>query len=371
MAAAAPVLVHVESMQTAVPARDAGSGRSLPIAVSGPPLAAAELQRRFRAVLYYRGAGAGGELEAAARERAAWVKESLSAALADHPEMAGRLRRGGGDGRLWEVKLTDTGVRLVQASVEATMAAFLEATGADRERMEAALALWTDVDVHEPDICAPFFVQLTRFQDGGYAVGASCSLLLADPLSLVGFLKSWARKLAKLQAQDKLVADPVIQYTRYIRSAGAAAKRVKSVPLDTATATAAADNTTRTVLFRAAGGGGTPDHRSLAAACVAKASERLGARAPPRFTVVARDDGSEGLKVQTCAADGDRKPCPAPRAAHWRDEPGLGLEDLALEGRKPVHVSYRVVPCADEGLVVVMPAGGAELLISATVPNYM
>ncbi|KAG2573738.1 rosmarinate synthase-like [Panicum virgatum] len=363
MAAAAPVLVHVESMQTAVPARDAGSGRSLPIAVSGAPLAAAELQRRFRAALYYRGAGAGGELEAAARERAAWVKESLSAALADHPEMAGRLRSRGDDGRLWEVKLRDTGVRLVQASVEATMAAFLEARGADRERKEAALALWTDVDVHEPDICAPFFVQLTRFQDGGYAVGASCSLLLADPLSLVGFLKSWARKHTELQA---LVANPVIQYTRYIRSAGAgAAKRVKSVPLDAA----AAERTSTTVLFRAAAG--TPDHRALAAACVAKAVETLGARAPPRFTVVA-GDGSEGLSVLTCAADGDQqKPCPAPRAAHWRDEPGLGLEDLALEGRNPVHVSYHVVPCADEGLVVVMPAGGAELLITATVPNCM
>ncbi|KAG2567803.1 hypothetical protein PVAP13_7NG268800 [Panicum virgatum] len=285
--------------------------------------------------------------------------------------MAGRLRsRGGGDGRLWEVNLRDTGVRLVQASVEATMAAFLGARGADRERKEAALALWTDVDAHEPDICAPFFVQLTRFQDGGYAVGASCSLLLADPLSLVGFLKSWARKHAELQAQGKLVANPVIQYTRYIRSAdaGAAAKRVKSVPLDD---TAAAEHTTTTVLFRAAaGGGGTPDHSALAAACVAKAVERLGARAPPRFTVVARD-GSEGLNVLTCTADGDQKPYPAPRAAHWRDEPGLALEDLALEGRKPVHVSYSVVPCADEGLVVVMPAGGTELLISATVANCM
>ena len=206
--------------------------------------------------------------------------------------------------------------------------------------------------------------QLTRFQDGGYAVGASCSLLLADPLSLVGFLKSWAGKHAELQA---LVANPVIQYTRYIRSAGAgAAKRVKSVPL----AAAAAERTSTTALFRAAAG--TPDHRALAAACVAKAVETLGARAPPpRFTVVARD-GSEGLSVLTCAADGDQqKPCPAPRAAHWRDEPGLALEDLALEGRKPVHVSYCVVPCADEGLVVVMPAGGTELLISATVANCM
>jgi hypothetical protein len=153
--------VHVESLQTAVPMRTAGAGKSLPIAVSGPPLTAAELQRRFRAVLYYRGAGA--EVEAAARERAAWVKESLCAALVDHPEMAGRLRRrsdGDGDGRLWEVKLRDTGVRLVQASVEATMAEFLEARGLDRERKEAALALWTDVDVHEPDICAPLFMQV-------------------------------------------------------------------------------------------------------------------------------------------------------------------------------------------------------------------
>ena len=164
MAASAPMLVHVESLQTAVPMRMAGAGKSLPIAVSGPPLTAAELQRRFRAVLYYRGAGA--EVEAAARERAAWVKESLCAALVDHPEMAGRLRRRGDgnddddDGRLWEVKLRDTGVRLVQASVEATMAEFLEARGVDRERKEAALALWTDVDVHEPDICAPLFMQV-------------------------------------------------------------------------------------------------------------------------------------------------------------------------------------------------------------------
>ncbi|CAD6262849.1 unnamed protein product [Miscanthus lutarioriparius] len=370
MAASAPMLVHVESLQTAVPMRMAGAGKSLPIAVSGPPLTAAELQRRFRAVLYYRGAGA--EVEAAARERAAWVKESLCAALVDHPEMAGRLRRHGDgndddDGRLWEVKLRDTGVRLVQASVEATMAEFLEARGVDRERKEAALAQWTDVDVHEPDICAPLFIQLTRFLDGGYAIGVSCSLLLADPLSLIGFLKSWARKNTEMQAQSKHVAHPVIQYTHYIQSPGAA-KRVKSgtSTLGIATATAADDSTT-TVLFGAPDT--TSDHRALAAACVGMASKRLGgAKEPPRFTVMARDSSKE-LHVQTC---GDREACLghghglAARVAQWSE---AGLEDLALEGSKPVHVSYSISPSADEGLVVVMPAGGAELLISVTVPN--
>ncbi|KAG0526872.1 hypothetical protein BDA96_06G183200 [Sorghum bicolor] len=383
MAATAPMLIHVESLQTAVPMRMAGAGKSLPIAVSGPPLTAAELQRRFRAVLYYRGAGA--EAEAAARERAAWVKVSLCAALVDHPEMAGRLRRRGDggndddddDGRLWEVKLRDTGVRLVQASVEATMAEFLEARGVDRERKEAALALWTDVDVHEPDICAPLFMQLTRFSDGGYAVGVSCSLLLADPLSLIGFLKSWARKNAEMQAQSKHVAHPVIQYTHYIQSPGAA-KRVKSGTSTLGIATTAADDsttTTTTVLFGAPDT--TSDHRALAAACVGMASKRLGgAKQPPRFTVMARDS-SKGLHVQTCCGTvgyGDREACHghghglAARVAQWSE---AGLEDLALEGSKPVHVSYSISSSADEGLVVVMPAGGAQLLISVTVPNYM
>ena len=204
--------------------------------------------------------------------------------------------------------------------------------------------------------------------DGGYAVGVSCSLLLADPLSLIGFLKSWARKNTEMQAQSKHVAHPVIQYTHYIQTPGAA-KRVKSTStLHTATATAAEDSNTTTVLFGAPDT--TSDHRALAAGCVGMASKRLGgaAKEPPRFTVMARDS-SKGLHVQTC---GDREACLghghglAARVAQWSE---AGLEDLALEGSKPVHVSYSISPSADEGLVVVMPAGGAELLISVTVPN--
>lgn len=57
------------------------------------------------------------------------------------------------------------------------------------------------------------------------------------------------------------------------------------------------------------------------------------------------------------------------RVAQWSK---AGLEDLALEGSKPVHVSYSIAsPSADGGLVVVvMPAGGAELLVSVSLPNY-
>uniref|UniRef100_A0A0E0KTG7 Uncharacterized protein n=1 Tax=Oryza punctata TaxID=4537 RepID=A0A0E0KTG7_ORYPU len=372
------LMIHIESMQTAVPIRITGTGRTLPVAVSGgaAPLTAASLQRRFRAVLYYRGAG-GVEQE----ERAAWVKESLSASLAEHPEMAGRLRCRDDDGgrRPWEVRLNDNGVRLVQASVDMPMAAFLEAK--DLARREAALALWTDVDVHEPEFCAPFFMQLTRFQDGGYAIGASCSLLLADPLSLVDFLKAWARTHAEmLRARSKPVAvapPAVIQYARYLQSPGAVVRRLKSVPLDACSAAAT------TVLFRAdaaaaAVAGAQVDRHALAAACVDQAVETLGgnAKKPPRLTVLAAD-GSGELGVRACGyGDREEKTMTAPpsrghhalRAAYWGD---LGLGEIALDGSEPVHVSCTVVsPCADEGLVVVMaPAGGGELLISVTVPN--
>ncbi|KAF8702887.1 hypothetical protein HU200_032723 [Digitaria exilis] len=337
MAAAAPVLVHVESIQTAVPS----ARRRL-----GP--FAAHRRRSCSTVPVPRFTTAAAR---AARERAVWVKESLSAALVDHPEMASST-------------LPPRRRRAPPASAKATRAAFLEARGAtDRETKERGRV------GAEPDMCATFFMQLTRhnnvsspsqltrFPDGGYGIGASCSLLLADPLSLIGFLKGW-------QARGAAGAE----------QARAAAKRVKSAPLDTAT-----DDTTpaktATVIFRAADDDDTPDHHGLAAACVANAGEGLDASAPVRFTVMAQD-GSGGLNVQTfMEGDGDQKPCrghgrhDVPRLAHWRDE--AFLEDLAVEGSKPVRavvrVSYYVSPCADEALVVVMPGGGDELLISATV----
>ena len=84
--------VHLQSPQTAVPTRAVEPGRTRRIAVAAPPLPAAALQRRTRVVLYYR-ADAGEKGASRLWEEAMWAKESLSEAVADHPEMAGRLRR--------------------------------------------------------------------------------------------------------------------------------------------------------------------------------------------------------------------------------------------------------------------------------------
>ncbi|CAN6252573.1 unnamed protein product [Urochloa humidicola] len=366
-AAAAARHVHIESLQTALPTRKVEPGLARPVSVSSPPLPAAALQRRARVVLYYRAAA--GAAPAWGQEEALLVKESLSEAVADHPEMAGRLRRRG-DGS-WEVKLNDTGVRLVLATAEASVDDFVGA--GDGEGREAALAPWTDVDAEDPDLSALCFVQLTRFQgDGGYAVGVSCSLMLCDPPSLARFLLSWARTHAEIRARNKASPIPMMQYAGYFQRPDTMTRRIKSVPLDSFAAGAA----TETVLFRASAGG---DHRALARACVDEASERLGAAKVPRLSlvVVARDGvggNPRGMTVETCAVAEDGLPAVVSEGSgqelevtQWQD---LGLEEFALRESKPVHVSYSIVTGGggDEGLVVVVP-DGKGFLVTATVPK--
>jgi hypothetical protein len=154
MPTAPPVaLVHVESPQTAVPTRVVEPGRARHIAVATPPLPTAALQGRNRVVLYYRTGGGTWPAPAPARlwAEAWWVKESLSETLADHPEMAGRLRHRA-DGS-WEVKLNDAGVRFAQAMADATLDEFLAAARDDKDRgrrWEAALAPWIDINAEDP-----------------------------------------------------------------------------------------------------------------------------------------------------------------------------------------------------------------------------
>ncbi|XP_062192402.1 uncharacterized protein LOC133895895 [Phragmites australis] len=367
--------VHVESLQTAVPMRAVEPGRTRPVAVAAPPLPAAVLQRRTRVVLYYRAGADGSRLW----EEALWAKESLSEALANHPEMAGRLRRRA-DGS-WEVKLNDAGARFARATAEVTVEEFLAATRYDKDRRarwEAALAPWADVNAEDPDMCALFYLQVTRFQgDGGYAVGVSCSLMLCDPLSLARFLLSWARTHEETKAQNGLVTNPLMQYASYFHRPDAMAVRalIKSIPLDTFAD--AAGHAAETVLFRARARAttstGAPDHHALASACVGEASERLGAdKVPPRFSVVVvTGDSMGGMSIETCSADDQpgRGGCRQHKVevAQWQE---LGLEELVLRDSKPVHVSYSIVTTGgDEGLVGVKPNGaGDEFLVVATVP---
>ncbi|XP_020522545.1 taxadien-5-alpha-ol O-acetyltransferase [Amborella trichopoda] len=171
-------LVHIETMQSMMPSRIAKPDLIHSIhALNGSFQKA--FREQMRVVLYYEAY----EIEKG-NER--WVlsgllKESISVTLSGYPRLSGRLnemeggwpRLSGGSMR-WRV---DGG-------------SWLGAGGAGAE-----LPYWKDIETEEPNystlmyaqlnhissITLPF-LQLTRFECGGFAVGLSCSLLLADPI---------------------------------------------------------------------------------------------------------------------------------------------------------------------------------------------
>ncbi|KAF7810053.1 protein ECERIFERUM 26-like [Senna tora] len=112
---------------------------------------------------------------------AGWAIESLARALSDHrPLLARRLQRRGEEeeeGGL-EIVSNDCGIRVVVARISLTMSEFLELNDVDVDVDENDLVFWKEVDDHSPQFSPLLYV--TSFECGGYSIGISCSLLLAD-----------------------------------------------------------------------------------------------------------------------------------------------------------------------------------------------
>ncbi|KAK7850783.1 brassinosteroid-related acyltransferase 1 [Quercus suber] len=89
-----------------------------------------------------------------------------------------------------QIVSNDGGVRLIETQVAVTLSVFLELK--EKEEAEAQLVFWNDIDEHDPQFSPLFYVQVTNFQYGGYSIGISCSILLADLMVKEKFLTSWA-----------------------------------------------------------------------------------------------------------------------------------------------------------------------------------
>ncbi|KAF2613111.1 hypothetical protein F2Q70_00007049 [Brassica cretica] len=160
----------------------------------GDPLGAGIFQRTLNTVTYYKHAGDSGDRGWLV---AGWMKESLGRALTSHPMIAGRLRwrrkTTAADEDGLEVVANDCGVRLVEARFPASLPEFFEMVKRDRGRAEAETVFWTDIDEIDPQFSPLFYVQVTSFENGGYSVGISCSILLADILLETDFLTKGAQ----------------------------------------------------------------------------------------------------------------------------------------------------------------------------------
>ncbi|XP_028083588.1 protein ECERIFERUM 26-like, partial [Camellia sinensis] len=175
---------HIEAAQSVTPTKATDPRLSRQVAITDSATSAI-FRRRFQAILYYKKALS----EESGWLLVGWMKLSLGKALEEQPILAGRLRRGeGGKGEL-EIVSNDSGVRVIEARISTTLAEFLDLK--EREDAEAELVFWNDVDDQNPQFSPLFYIQVTNFQCGGYSIGISCSLVLADPLAIISFLRRW------------------------------------------------------------------------------------------------------------------------------------------------------------------------------------
>ncbi|KAK8341794.1 hypothetical protein V6Z12_A08G188600 [Gossypium hirsutum] len=233
---------------------------------------------------------------------AGWIKETLGRALHEQPMISGRLRKGErNDGEL-EIVSNDCGIRLIEARIQMNLSDFLDLK--QREDAEAQLVFWKDIDEQNPQFSPLFYVQVTNFQCGGYSIGISCSILLADLLLMKEFLKTWADIHNKIHAETE---SP-----------------------------------------------GSDWCRKMALACLEEAESNLGSVVGGEFSLFV-NESFESIKVESCSKQGMSKEAEMGvlNRAKWDD---LGANEVSFgDGNKPAHVSYWLRSTLG-GLVIVIPS---------------
>ncbi|CAL0308266.1 unnamed protein product [Lupinus luteus] len=136
------------------------------------------------------------------------LRETLSEMLTYFPIVTGRLIR---DERgYWKIKCNDAGVRMVEAIAKGSAEGWL--TNLDRKK-ELKLVYCDDM-IQKSYYWSTFSIQVTEFEEGGLAIGLSCTHLLADFTSVTNFIKAWADILLI----GKMIDPPMFHPLPYIRS---------------------------------------------------------------------------------------------------------------------------------------------------------
>ncbi|KAL0464086.1 UNVERIFIED_CONTAM: protein ECERIFERUM 26-like [Sesamum latifolium] len=331
--------LSVAGVQTVVPTKPTDPRQSFRLTVPQNLSSTGILQRRFHVLLCY---------NKARDEDSGWVlagriKESLGRALEEHPLLAGRLRRRGDSGGDLEVVSNDSGVRLVEASVELKLADFLELK--DKVDAEAELVFWEDFTEDNPQFSPLFFVQVTNFSCGGYSIGISCSLLLVDPFLLSNFLKRWADLHNTMFSTTDLPEFPAFYLPKLGKSGSSAGLQMGSN---------ARKNAAQSVIFKLPKKISELDDKNLAALCINEVEREVATKMASNFSLFVKAP-NEDTKVEICSRqlEVSESTISLSCARTW-DE--LGLESICLnEGKKAVHVSCWINSAVDEGCVMIIP----------------
>ncbi|KAK2399045.1 protein ECERIFERUM [Trifolium repens] len=182
--------VSIICKRTVVSTKAIEPGKYLPLSVLDRFME----KNHIRMVYYYQTSG---ELELGKLTKK--LRGSLSEILTHFPIVTGRLLKD--DMGHWKIKCNDAGVRTVEAKAKGSVEEWLR--NVDREK-ELELVYWEDM-LEKPYYWSTFYVQLTEFEEGGLAIGLSCTHLLADSICAIRFMKAWA----DISLGNKITSPPI------------------------------------------------------------------------------------------------------------------------------------------------------------------
>ncbi|KAI4303280.1 hypothetical protein MLD38_038930 [Melastoma candidum] len=346
--------VLFEGIQSATAFRMTDPRIRCPVRVPGPS-GCGILSSSFNVVLYY---GTASEGPDSGRHTSGWIKESLSRAFAERPLLCGRLRMvedgyGDGDGE-FEVVSNDSGARLIDARIDAKLDEFLGSEG--RDDCETALVYWKDIDVEFPQFSPLLYVQVTNFQCGGYSIGVSCSLIVADVAEIIGFIERWATihvGLQSLHPQDN-PQKPIFRLSDV--------KRTDSSKLPTPSL---CRKHARTIAFS------TEDAKSvslgaLVSACTKEADKEPGTKLGTAYSVMVKDattTGTMSVSISKGISD-EGEHVGSIRKADWGSWFGDGVTFEAEN-------EARAISCwvgSKDGFVAVTRSGGGNVNVLVSIP---
>lgn len=289
---------------------------------------------------------------------AGWTKTSMGIALSERPTLAGRLRRVE-DGGL-EIVSNDSGIRLVEAQIPMTLEDFIGLR--NKEQVRKQLVYWKSINDQDTEFSPLMYIQVTNFKCGAYAMGISCSILLADPFSMSSFLKRWGKIHMDLFNESQTQKLPLL----YLPNFGTA----DSTPVYNPNYTTPKETSEQTLIFKFTNL--TMDNemqRIVALSCIEKANRRLGNKVTSNFSLLVKDPSTGTFKIDTiCVKDvislesfKNFKGINS-KDSSWADY--INADDLSIaKGNKPSDCSSWISSPVEEGLVMIISSGSNVTVI--------
>ncbi|KAL9233905.1 hypothetical protein vseg_008840 [Gypsophila vaccaria] len=100
--------------------------------------------------------------------------------------VVGRLMKDKYNGK-WVIKCNDAGLRMIEASVKGSLEKWLENLDDVKEMM---LVHWEDMSLVPSHLWSTFYIKVTEFEEGGLALGLSCTHMIADPICATVFIRA-------------------------------------------------------------------------------------------------------------------------------------------------------------------------------------